>query len=404
MEQETETSAGAGGERSALRHGPAGNQPRPRVLVSGYYGFQNAGDEAILYALIRGLESCRPGIGITVLSADPGHTAGTYGVRAVPRTDPRAVLGALRACDLFVSGGGGLLQDVTSLASLQYYLGLIALARMLGRPVFIYAQGIGPLETRAGRLLTRTVLDRVQAVTVRDTRSRDLLRELGVRRPPVEVTADPVLGLELEAEWRTRGRELLARAGVLDGRPVGFSVRPWNGDADYTAALARVADELGAAGYRPVFLPFHHPGDLAACRAVAARMAAPALIVEERLDFAALMGVCTHLGLAVGMRLHFLVFAALAGVVPVGLPYDPKVRLFLDRLELPAAVRVDRVTPDGLSRAVAAALARRGTLKESLQARLETLRLEARRTPAAACDLLPGAGNGSGMSKKPVRP
>ncbi|MEW6458207.1 MAG: polysaccharide pyruvyl transferase CsaB [Bacillota bacterium] len=392
------------GERNALKHGLAGDRLRPRVLVSGYYGFQNAGDEAILYALVRGLESCRPGIEITVLSADPEHTAGAYGVRAVSRTDPRAVFRAMRACDLFISGGGGLFQDVTSLASLQYYLGLIALARVLGRPVFIYAQGIGPLETRAGRFLTRAVLNRVQAVTVRDTRSWDLLRALGVRRPPVEVTADPVLGLVPEAGWRMRGRELLAAAGVRGGRVAGFSVRPWSGDGDYTGALARVADELDAAGYRPLFLPFHHPGDLAACRAVAARMEAPAVIVEERLDFAALLGLCTHLDLAVGMRLHFLVFAALAGVVPVGLPYDPKVRLFLDRLELPAAVRVDRVTPGDLSRAVAAALARREALEEILKTRVEALRREARRTPALACDLLPGAGNGSGMSKKPVRP
>ncbi len=387
-----------------MKHGPAGDRRRPRVLVSGYYGFQNAGDEAILYALIRGRESCRPGIDITALSADPEHTAGAYGVRAVSRTDPRTVLGALRACDLFISGGGGLIQDVTSLASLQYYLGLIALARLLGRPVFIYAQGIGPLETRVGRFLTRAVLNRVQAVTVRDVQSRDLLWALGVRRPPVEVTADPVLGLEPESGWRARGRELLAAAGVRDGRVAGFSVRPWSGAGDYAGALARVADELEAAGYRTVFLPFHHPGDLAACRAVAARMEAPAVIVEERLDFAALLGLCTHLDLAVGMRLHFLVFSALAGVVPVGLPYDPKVRLFLDRLGLPAQVRVDRVTPDALSRAVSAALSRREVLRESLETRVQALRLEARRTPALACNLLPGAGNRSGMSKKPGRP
>ncbi|ACA60585.1 polysaccharide pyruvyl transferase CsaB [Candidatus Desulforudis audaxviator] len=375
-----------------MKYGPAGDRRRLRVLVSGYYGFQNAGDEAILYALIRGLESCRPGIDITVLSADPEHTAGAYGVRAVSRTDPRTVLGALRACDLFISGGGGLIQDVTSLASLQYYLGLIALARLLGRPVFIYAQGIGPLETRTGRFLTRAVLNRVQAVTVRDVQSRDLLWALGVRRPPVEVTADPVLGLEPESGWRARGRELLAAAGVRDGRVAGFSVRPWSGAGDYAGALARVADELNAAGYRTVFLPFHHPGDLAACRVVAARMEAPAVIVEERLDFAALLGLCTHLDLAVGMRLHFLVFAALAGVVPVGLPYDPKVRLFLDRLELPAAVRVDQAAPEDLSRAVAAALAQREALEKTIRTRVETLRREARRTPALACDLLPRAG------------
>lgn len=360
---------------------------RLRVVVSGYYGFHNAGDEAILYALVQGLRSLRPDIDITVLSADPGHTALSYGVRAVSRTAPREVLRAVRAADLFISGGGGLLQDMTSLASLQYYVGLIALARALGRPVFIYAQGVGPLSTGTGRLLTRLVLNRVQAVTVRDEASRNLLWTLGVRRPPLTVTADPVLGLEPEAAWRARGRALLDEAGLGPGPVIGFSVRPWSGQDDYFEALAQVADRLADDGYQVVFLPFHHPGDLAACRAAAGRMRAPAVVLEKRLDFRELLGICGHLDLAVGMRLHFLVFAALSGVVPVGLPYDPKVALFLERLELPDELRVERVTPDELGRAVAAARTRRDALRDLLAARVAVLSAAARRTPELALQI-----------------
>lgn len=370
------------------REGP----DRLRVLVSGYYGFHNAGDEAILYALVRGLRARRAEVEFTVLSADPGHTALAYDVQAVSRTDPRAVLHALRTTDLFISGGGGLFQDVTSLASLQYYLGLIGLARTLGRPVFIYAQGVGPLRTGAGRFLTRTVLNRVQAVTVRDEASRALLWELGVRRPPVEVTADPVLGLEIEPAWRTRGRELLTRAGVGPGPVAGFSVRPWSGPEDFAGAAARIADDLAAAGYQAVFLPFHHPGDVEAARETAARMRAPALILEDRLDFTELLGICAHLDLAVGMRLHFLVFAALAGVPPVGLPYDPKVRQFLERLALPAEVRVGHPTPDALERAVTAARSRREELTGLLAARTAALRAEAERTAALALRMAARSG------------
>ncbi len=362
-----------------------------RVLISGYYGFQNAGDEAILYALVRGLRARCPDLDLTVLSADPGHTALRYEVRAVSRSDPRAIARELRAADLFISGGGGLLQDVTSLASLKYYLGLMALARALNRPVFIYAQGVGPLRTGAGRFLARAVLNRVQAVTVRDEESWALLRALGVHRPPVEVTADPVLGLVPEPAWRARGRALLAKAGIREGRPVaGYAVRPWPGPEDYLGAVAGAADELAAAGYQAVFLPFHHPEDLEACRAVADRMRAPAVVLADRLDFSELLGISAHLDLAVGMRLHFLVFAALSGIPLVGLPYDPKVRLFLERLGLPAELRVDRVTPGELRRATAAARAQRESLSVLLGERVAALRAAAERTPALALQIVAG--------------
>ncbi|MDI6711182.1 MAG: polysaccharide pyruvyl transferase CsaB [Bacillota bacterium] len=359
----------------------------PRVLVSGYYGFHNAGDEAILHALTRALRRAVPGVEITVLSADPEHTARTDGVAAVPRGGGAAAA-AMRRTDLFISGGGGLLQDTTSLKSLAYYLGLIALARALRKKVFFYAQGIGPLRTAAGRALVRLVADRATLITVRDQDSREELCGLGIRRPPVIVTADPVLGLVPEPDWTAAGREILGGLGLGEGPVAGISVRAWPGQDGYLETIAGVCDQLAANGWRVVLLPFHHPADLEMSRRVAELCRAPAAVVEQRLEFRELLGVTAHLGLAVGMRLHFLIFAAVCGLAPVGLVYDPKVGRFLDRLGLPPEACVTRPEPQALARAVDLALANRDAWQNRVRERVPALAAEAERTAELVRDLL----------------
>jgi len=104
-----------------------------RLLLSGYYGFGNFGDEAILRVFVDQWRERRPGDSIVVLSADPRETASTYGVRSVERMDAHVVGQAIRDADLVVSGGGGLLQSSTSLRSLLYYTGIIREAKRAGR-------------------------------------------------------------------------------------------------------------------------------------------------------------------------------------------------------------------------------------------------------------------------------
>src|SRR5262249_3273949 len=138
-----------------------------RVVLSGYYGFDNLGDEAVLAATVAGIRQMRPAAGIVVLSADPHGTARTLGVEAGARARPGDVAGALRGCDVFLSGGGSLFQDATSWRSPWYYLGVLGLAQRLARRTAVYAQGIGPLSGRAVRLAARRLLNAVDLVIVR---------------------------------------------------------------------------------------------------------------------------------------------------------------------------------------------------------------------------------------------
>lgn len=306
-----------------------------RVAISGYFGFGNAGDEAVLYATLRGLREFYPQVEPLVLSANPGQTAAAYGVEAAPRWPPRELGRALRRADFLLQGGGSLLQDATSLSSLLYYLGVLRLAAWLGKPAAVYAQGIGPLRRDISRRLVRRVLNRVDLIMVRDAASAALLEEIGVTRP-AEVHADPALLLTPAEANLPAGQTTLLVNGIYPHRgPVcGFAVRPWDKWEDLAADLVEVMVSLKQQGWQLVLLNLQPATDRAAASNLTRRLgfAVPLVTVASVPEW---LGIMANLHLLVGMRLHALILAAVMGVPLVGLAYDPKVTAFLDAVAQP---------------------------------------------------------------------
>lgn len=162
------------------------------IVISGYYGFHNAGDEAMLLAILQALRKTFDAPSITVISGNPSDTAKTFGVKAVPRFGILPILSSLFRTDLLISGGGSLLQDVTSWKSMIYYLTIIIFGVLFRKQVFLYSQGIGPVRYRIIRIILKHVLNHVDAITVRDSESKGFLQRLGVHRT-IYTTADAVL-------------------------------------------------------------------------------------------------------------------------------------------------------------------------------------------------------------------
>src|SRR5690606_31940136 len=250
-----------------------------KIVISGYYGFGNAGDEAILEAMVRDLRALAPGARLVVLSADPAATAARCGVEAVPRTHLPSVLGALRGADLFISGGGSLLQDATSWRSVPYYAGLMRLARWMGVPVFVYAQGIGPLRRPWLRRLAARVLNGAAEVTVRDRLSYEMLLELGVNPAAVTITADPVFALAPGAP------EPVATAAASPDPAAGGAPAGPAASGGPAVSAGRRGDALGPQGGRLIGLclrPVPGPdGDAATNRVLDALAAALRLRLDE---------------------------------------------------------------------------------------------------------------------------
>lgn len=360
------------------------------IVVSGYYGSKNAGDEAMLAAMIEVLSELDPQTNITVISANPPDTKRRHGVEAVSWLSFSEIWKALRASDLLVSGGGSLLQNVTSRRSLYYYMAIIVLAFLAHRPVMLYAQGIGPIEGFWARTMMRLVGNGVRLITVRDHGSLAELADMGICRPKIVETADPVLAINPVS--KDAGWQVLQWNGVTDGKPlVGISVREWKGWQRYKEAFAETADRIAVElGADIVFLPMQYPEDVKTAETIASMMKQEAVILDGEFSTAELLSLVGNMDLLLSIRLHALIFAGVMGVPLVGVSYDPKIDRFLDSIgEIPAA-KLATITADELMAEVRRKWEARETFREKNAALLRGLRKLSFQNAELAVEILRG--------------
>lgn len=350
--------------------------------ISGYYGCGNTGDEAVLTGMLRPLrEAFGQDLRITVLSANPARTQYEHpGVDSAHRYRLPAVIRTVRRSDLVISGGGSLLQDVTSARSALYYLAVLRLARLLHRRTMIYAQGIGPLIRPRVRAAVAGALNRTDLITVRDEDSRQLLKSIGVRRP-IHVTADPAFLLDADYDSadaaldqaRLRGRDVL-----------GVSLRPWPREKEWLSALAEgVRRASDVTGLRAASIPMQEGVDERVCGRVAGTNIVPAGARPETIR-----GLIARCGLVVGMRLHSAILAAAEGVPFVPVVYDPKVASFAAAVGQPVSLDIDHLTAASAADAIVRAWQDRATLAEGLRVKAAQSRELAATTARLAAELL----------------
>lgn len=325
-----------------------------KVLLSGYYGFDNAGDDAVLFAIVQALQEVVPNIDITVLSNQPEKTATEFQVKAVDRWSKGSLLKAIKNCDVLISGGGSLLQDVTSKNGILYYLGIMKLAQIMKKKVIIYAQGIGPVKEPRNRTLTAKILNKVQAITVRDFDSRNELMEMGVYQE-VMVCVDPVLGIPNEQIDGEVGLRLLKQAKAnfeIEKKVLMVSARNWQHSDIFFQEIAKSCDAMVRQGWQVVFVPFHFPEDVVVGKQIAAMMQQDVLVLEGNYSPQETMAILKNADLIMGMRLHSLIMGAALLKPMVALSYDPKVTSFMQLLRQPECYALDSVEAEQLVQAM----------------------------------------------------
>lgn len=343
-----------------------------QIVISGYYGFGNSGDEAVLKSILNSLAAQEEAEGIriipVVLSNDPEWTARMYNVRSVHRMKLAEIRQLMKESDGMISGGGSLLQDSTGLLTIPYYLGIVHIAQWARKPVFIYAQGVGPVQRPFFFKWIRNVFRKSAYISVRDQESAALLGRMGIEAERISVVADPVMGLPLPETSVSNAEDQRVSPSTVAKEDhtlpvVGISVRFWD---KQRRELDGIADGLKKlASTRPVhlrFLPFHLPEDEQASAHVVQRIGdigsngSIISTAQQVTDPQQMLAEVNHCDLILGMRLHSLIYAASLQVPLLGISYDPKIDQFLNRLHIQPAGTSTAVNSDHLQAEMATLL------------------------------------------------
>jgi len=376
----------------------------PRIMIEGFYGAGNLGDEAILAGTIRLLRERLPGVPIMVVSQNPAQTQSNHPVMAIHNHDLHGQSAALERADCLLFGGGGLCNDYWQIApshifddawgGLPHYLRLPLLARLHEVPFAVWLQGVGPLTSPTARRLVRYVFEQAGDISVRDRYSADLLRDLGVTSP-IKVGADPAIVVDPDFQ---EADHLLEASGVpLDDTPrIGVSIRPFPSITPATVQLlARSVGEFATSiGARVVMLPFCHAGpnndrDTCSIFVKALPSGVPWSMIEQMPSPQGGLGLVGRMGLVVATRYHAALFAMHQGVPFVGIAYDRKVTNLIHESGISElkALHIYDLAPGQIIPLMQGLWDRRAKLHKQLVKATETLRSRVNRTADRLCEL-----------------
>ncbi len=283
-----------------------------KFCISGYYGFDNFGDETILNVLV---ENIKAGVGqsqITIFSSNPLKTEKLYDVKSVYSFDLLSVIKELLRCNYLISGGGSLLQDVTSKKSLVYYLAVIAIALFFRKKVIIFAQGIGPINNKILANITKIILKKAKYITVRDNKSLNLLNEWGIK---ANICDDPVWNIKINKKEKAN--------------KIGIQLRNFNSlTSEFIDKLAFCINEF----YRDkeiIIFSFQNKIDLEICNQLKKHLQIinPSINVKvvENISNEKIIDDISELDSLIAMRYHACLIGIKAKIKVLPINYDIKV-------------------------------------------------------------------------------
>lgn len=307
---------------------------KKRIFIIGYYGRFNLGDEAILDVTVSKLKEVFPYSDIRTLSYQKKMTREISRVEAVSRNNIFDLFKNIFTCDLLVLGGGTLLQTATSNRSLWYYLSFAYLAKFLKKEVAMLGNGFGPIHGETQRKLTRSILNKMELIMLRDQGSKVYMEKMGVASDFIHVTTDFV--------YDFKGGEKCAEKV----NKVAVNVRQWKDADKMYRELALYLDHLRQQGQEIEFILFEK-NDFIAARQVQSLMSEKASIIPYTENYHEVIRSLAHYDYLIAMRLHGMIFSSLSGVPFLGISYDPKINYLCDQMRYPYVINVENFTADG---------------------------------------------------------
>lgn len=306
-----------------------------KILITGYYGYSNSGDDAILSSICKDIKELGDHE-ITILSKNPEETKSEYGVNAIYRFKFNLVRSQIKGSDIILMGGGSLLQDKTSTRSLLYYLFIIWYAKLHNKKCILYANGIGPINKEFNRKLTKWIGNKADVITLRENLSNAELQALGIHKPKIYITADPVFNLpyvKIDVD------KIFEEEGVDTSKPLAAVLfRDWLSADTYIDKTAKLCDYITTQyDMNVVLIPMKYPTDIDVSEKILNSMKNKGYILKQKHNVSEMIEIIGASKVVLSMRLHALLYAAIQNVPMMGFIYDPKVDYYIRELNMYSA-------------------------------------------------------------------
>ncbi len=328
------------------------DKKRYDFIISGYYGYKNSGDDALLLAMITELKKQKPDVRIAVLSKTPEETKRIYRVDSYNRFNLFELMANIKKSKVLLSGGGSLIQDETSSKSLWYYAAILKYAKALGLKVMQIANGIGPVNKEKNRRLAAKVINScVDEITLRERKSEKELDRMNIT-VNTTITSDPAMMLSGSPEKEIR--KIFQEEGIGWEKYVCVSMRDWKHNPDnFEDKIANVCDYIFEKyNIGIVFIPMQYPADIAISERIASKMKNPSAIIRKRISIENMIGTIRQAEFVMAMRLHTLIYGVSVDTPVIAVKYDPKVDGFMEYLNQERFVTVEDADTEKLKQFV----------------------------------------------------
>ncbi len=290
---------------------PPRKKKRKKATLCGYYGYGNVGDEAMLSVLYDRLTAA--GYSVNILSGRPRETKKRHPCLALRRFFFPSVFLSLLFSDLFVLGGGNLLQNESSSRSLLYYASLARIAKLFHKPIWLQSIGIGSYQGDYAKKTIQKTLDICDLAVFRTHADLDKARALS-QNPNFFFSPDAALFFPFDRFPKKKRKRPAVAVSLKDEKTL-------------PAALLTALEKEGL----DIFFLVMNPKDLAAAKA-----AARGRTVYIPRSVGEAISLLCGASLALGERLHFAVFSFGLGIPFLSLDASEKVIDFCYEITLAA--------------------------------------------------------------------
>lgn len=309
------------------------------VLVFGYIGFNNSGDDAIFDIFSKLFLKKYSKSKITVLSNSSSKLSSNDKIKHVYCFNIFKIIGAIRKNQVVIANGGSLLQDTTSSRSLYYYLGIIYLAKLFNKKVVMLANGLGPINKKFNRKLVKNIVDKADLITFRDSESYELAKEIGIESPEIKITADMVFNYKDMKKLEVCS-DIFAKESVpTDKKLIGLVIRPWGNSDKYITDIAKLCDKLiDGLNVNILFIPMQKTkriNDMLTNQEIISKMSNKAYVLSDTYNYEEISSIIRNMEIIISMRLHSVIYALINNIPVYGLAYQPKVKSYLEEVGLP---------------------------------------------------------------------